>query len=87
MKVFQTWKRNKPSTISGESITIMTTYSSFNPAEIDELERQMPNGAIVGDNVISRSALLSAYDAEHVGQPGKARKLIEDAPAIGQEAD
>ena len=31
---------------------------------------------------ISRAALLAAYDAAHVGHPGGARKLIEEAPAV-----
>lgn len=31
---------------------------------------------------ISRAALLAAYDAAHVGPPGGARKLIEEAPAV-----
>lgn len=30
---------------------------------------------------ISREALLAAYDAEHVGPPGRARELIASAPA------
>ena len=34
------------------------------------------------NDCISRSALLAAYDAAHVGPPGGARKLIEEAPAI-----
>lgn len=33
-------------------------------------------------DLISRSALLAAYDAAHKGPPGGARKLIEEAPAI-----
>ena len=33
------------------------------------------------DDLISRSALLAEYDKVHVGIPGKARKLIEDAPS------
>ena len=49
MKVTQTWKRNTPSTISGESITVSTTYSSFDKYEIDELEKKMPSGMIVID--------------------------------------
>lgn len=32
------------------------------------------------DDLISRSALLAAYDKAHQGPPGGARKLIEDAP-------
>lgn len=32
------------------------------------------------DDLISRSALLMAYDKAHQGPPGGARKLIENAP-------
>ena len=32
------------------------------------------------DDLISRSALLAAYDKAHKGPPGGARKLIENAP-------
>lgn len=32
------------------------------------------------EDLISRSALLAAYDAAHKGPPGGARKLIEEAP-------
>lgn len=31
---------------------------------------------------ISRSALLAEYDRVHVGEPGNARKLIAEAPAV-----
>ena len=34
------------------------------------------------DELISRKALLDEYDRVHIGEPGKARKLIEDAPAV-----
>lgn len=37
----------------------------------------MPN-----NDLISREALLAAYDAAHKGPPGGARKLIQEAPAI-----
>lgn len=37
------------------------------------------------DDSISRSALLAEYDRVHVGTPGKARKLIEDAPSAQPE--
>lgn len=30
--------------------------------------------------LIDADALLAAYDREHVGPPGRARKLIEEAP-------
>lgn len=34
------------------------------------------------NDLISRSALIANYDRIHVGEPGKARKLMEDAPAV-----
>lgn len=33
-------------------------------------------------DLISRSALIAEYDRVHIGPPGGARKLIEDAPAV-----
>lgn len=33
--------------------------------------------------LIDRKALLAEYDRVHIGEPGKARKLMEDAPAVG----
>ena len=32
--------------------------------------------------LIDANALISEYDRVHVGEPGKARKLIEDAPTV-----
>ncbi len=32
--------------------------------------------------LIDRNALLAEYDRQHEGEPGKARKLIEDAPSV-----
>lgn len=34
------------------------------------------------NDLISRKALLAEYDRVHIGEPGGARKLIEDAPAV-----
>lgn len=34
------------------------------------------------DDLISRKALLAAYDKRHKGPPGGARELIEDAPSV-----
>ena len=34
------------------------------------------------NDLISRKALLAEYDRLHIGEPGKARKLIEDAPRV-----
>lgn len=37
------------------------------------------------DDLISKQALLAEYDRLHVGEPGKARKMIEDAPSAQQD--
>lgn len=34
------------------------------------------------DDLISRKALLAEYDRVHIGPPGGARKLMEDAPSV-----
>ena len=49
MKIVQSWKRNNPSSAGGYSITVTYTYSSFNPSEIDELEKKLPKGMLVMD--------------------------------------
>lgn len=49
VKITQTWKRNTPSTLTGESITVTITYSSFHKDEIDALEEQMPKGVLFAD--------------------------------------
>lgn len=36
----------------------------------------------MNNDLISRSALIAEYDRVHVGAPGGARKLMEDAPAV-----
>ena len=35
----------------------------------------------MANDLISRNALLAEYDRVHIGPPGGARKLMEDAPA------
>ena len=35
--------------------------------------------------LIDADALLAEYDRVHIGEPGRARKLIEDAPTIDAE--
>lgn len=37
------------------------------------------------NDLISRQALLEEYDRLHVGEPGRARKMIEDAPSAQPE--
>lgn len=38
------------------------------------------------DDLISRKALIAEYDKAHVGPPGGARKLMEDAPSVEPES-
>ena len=47
MKIYQSWKRNKPDTMTGDSITVTITYSSFDITEIDDLQKKMPKGMLV----------------------------------------
>ena len=49
MKIYLSWKRNTPDTVTGDSITITVTCCSFRKEEIDELEERMANGVIVMD--------------------------------------
>ena len=35
------------------------------------------------DDLISRAYVLAEYDRQHKGPPGGARKIIEEAPAVG----
>lgn len=49
MKVYQSWKRNEPSSSGGYSITVTTTYSSFSEAEINQVEKKLPKGMVVID--------------------------------------
>ena len=59
MKVLTTWKRNKTDTLTGESITVSITYSSFDKNEIDELQKQMPKGILVTDTEKTRNDIAS----------------------------
>ena len=34
------------------------------------------------NDLVSRKALLAEYDRVHIGEPGNARKLIEEAPTV-----
>ena len=45
---------------------------------------QMARGKTVNKmRLIDADALLNAYDAQHKGTPGAARRLIETAPTVG----
>lgn len=47
MEIYESWKRNMPDTVSGESITVTITYCSFDKKEIDDFEKTLPKGMIV----------------------------------------
>lgn len=47
MKVLMHYRRNTPTTVGGESVTITTICSSFDKAEIDELEENLPKGFVL----------------------------------------
>ncbi len=49
MKVFQSYRRNTPSSAGGYSLTVTITYTSQNPTEIDELEKKLPKGMTILD--------------------------------------
>lgn len=49
MKIYQSWKRNEPNSVTGESITVSITYCSFDSDEIDELQKKIPTGILVMD--------------------------------------
>ena len=49
MKIYESWKRNEPDTVSGESITVTIVYCSCDKGEIDELEKTLPKGMLVMD--------------------------------------
>ena len=38
MKYAKIYRRNKPDTVNGESITVSVVYSSYDKTEIDKLE-------------------------------------------------
>lgn len=41
------------------------------------IEIPTPHGRLIDGD-----ALIAAYDAQHEGEPGRARKLMEDAPTV-----
>lgn len=47
MIISQSWKRNDPTTYTGESITLTIIYSSFDKKEIDEFEKKLPKGIMM----------------------------------------
>lgn len=53
MRVLTMYRRLDPSTVTGEQIVVVTTYSSFNKEEIDTLEKELEK--TIGSGVISES--------------------------------
>lgn len=51
MKVLTRYRRLAPTTLTGEQIEVVTTYSSFNKEEIDALEKTFKE--IIGTVAIS----------------------------------
>lgn len=49
MRITQSWHRNMPTTGGGYALTITIVYSSKVKAEIDEIEKKMPEGMMVFD--------------------------------------
>ena len=45
-------------------------------------ESIMKKRTVEEKRLIDANALMLEYDRVHVGEPGKARKLIEDAPTV-----
>lgn len=73
MKIYESWKRNKPDSVSGESITVTITYSSFNKNEIDEFEKTLPKGILVMGTKPKTSDILKKkepMEAKYVGHDG-----------------
>ena len=56
MKIYQSWKRNEPSSFSGHAITLTIVYSSNDKQEIDDLEKRMPKGILVMEGDYNGSA-------------------------------
>ena len=50
MKIYQSWRRNNPDTVNGESITLTIVYASLNKDEIDKIQEQMPKGTMIVAN-------------------------------------
>ena len=48
MKIYQSWKRNTPTT-DGYSLTLTYVYSSKHLHEIEEVEKKLPKGMISMD--------------------------------------
>lgn len=47
------------------------------PMDCPLVEIPTPHGRLIDGDT-----LIAAYDAQHEGEPGRARKLMEDAPTI-----
>jgi hypothetical protein len=65
----------------GEEIRICKNSVIARDAE-SSLSGEKLGGKKMASELISREALLAEYDRVHIGPPGGARKLMEEAPTV-----
>ena len=65
--------------LRGKFVVVVEQIESYadRGVKIYSVEELPPHG-----DLCDRSVLLAQYDAEHVGAPGRARGIIEEAPAV-----
>ena len=63
MKIYQSWKRNMPTT-DGYSLTVTYVYSSKYLHEIEDVEKKLPRGIIIMDT----DKLQRMYPLEQEGR-------------------
>ena len=69
--------------ISKINSLVMTVYATGANMYIN-VKGNVPGGMKMANEkrLIDANALIAEYDRVHIGEPGKARKLIEDAPTV-----
>lgn len=69
--------------ISKINSLVLTVYATDANMYIN-VKGNVPGGLTMTNEkrLIDANALIAEYDRVHIGEPGKARKLIEDAPTI-----
>ena len=74
--------------IASESVKVALLAHCFNcgmKEGIRESEASSPTQMSGTSDLVSRQYLLDEYDRQHVGPPGGARKIIEEAPAVTEQ--
>lgn len=69
--------------ISKINSLVLTVYATGANMYIN-VKGNVPGGITMANEkrLIDANALIAEYDRLHIGEPGKARKLIEDAPTV-----